>query len=251
MGFSMTSHQPLIDSYSRRKGGITWIGAMMGSLDHYTFWLKMNGWHDFVGVLIPDFFPVNVVRGALRDIVKAIYTREKQKIFDSGAERGDKLWNQFNNIVKDTKAKIEKAISDARTKIERELINPLKAKIASEIEPRVNDLLSRVKTAESTIKDAENRINEALSSVTNLENNVASLNQRLNSLKTDIDKTISDFQSKMNNLEMRLGNADTKLSDHAKDLKELFDRVKALEEKISNQGSSLDWFRSQIEKVLP
>ena len=193
---------------------------------------------------------IPVIGGALKAPFKAvvdiIYALTWRAIMFLGIRIGDSAYAQIFGRAEEEIDKVIGMLEEAKTKIERELINPIRNKIRTEIEPAVNNLLSRVKSAETTITDAEARINEALTDVANLKDNVASLNKQVNDVRAKVDQTISDFQSRTNKLDIGLGGANIKLGEHTKDITDLFERVKKLEGKTTEQGNLLDWFKGKI-----
>lgn len=149
---------------------------------------------------------IPVIGGALKapfkGVVDLIYALTWRAIMFLGIRIGDSAYAQIFGRAEEEINKVIGMIDETKAKIERELINPIRDKIRTEIEPKVNAMLDRIKTAETTIGTVEDRIDEA---------------------RRDVAK-------------------------HTGDIKELFDRVKELEEKVKGQGDSLDWLRSLIQK---
>jgi len=229
----------------------TLLGKVMGYLSELLFWADIEGKCRFIDAIVPEVFIIGEIDNLFIQMFRNHYNANYQKQYNRGADQGNKFHQAIFGWIDEAKSNLLGIIDETRRKIERDLINPLKAKIKDEVEPIVNDLLNRVKTAESTIRDAENRINQALGDVSKLKDNVASLNRSVNTVKSDLEASVRNFQSKMNKLDIRLNNANTDLTQHTKDIRELFEKVKELEGKVSDQGSSLDWFKGQVQKVLP
>lgn len=217
-----------------------WIGVTHHFLEHK----RLEAWHGFIGTL-PDF-PFGPLRGLLQAIIDHIYDRMAFRAYIKGCDFGARIEKGLLDVYNKAKKRISDAITEARTKIERELINPIKNKIKTEIEPKVTDLLNRIRSAETTIKDAENRINEALTDVANLKNNVASINKQVNDVRAKVDQTVRDFNSKVNDVNSRLASAKAKVDEHTKDITDLFERIKKLEGQTTEQGNLLDWFKTKI-----
>lgn len=241
------SETDCIAQYKRIKGREpTWLGKLFGRASHELFYEQMEAWSTLIDFVIPDQWYCKWAQDFLITIVKKVYHGVSVTAYYWGANEGDEIIGEIDDVIADTRRKIKNAISDARTLIERELINPLKTKINTELEPKVRDLLSRINSAETTIKDAENRINEALTDVSNLKNNVASLNTQANDLRAKIDDATRDFNIQITDLNNRLTTAKTYVDEHTKDIKELFERLKKVEQKVGEQTDLLAWLKSVI-----
>ena len=145
-------------------------------------------------------FPIDIVRGALKALNDLAYGLTWRAVTKSGVRIGDQSYDMIFGRAEEEINKVIGMIDETKAKIERELIKPIRDKIRTEIEPAVDDLLSRVKTAEATVGKIEDRIDDA---------------------RRDLEK-------------------------HTGDIKELFDRVKTLEGKTTEQGNLLDWFKGKI-----
>ena len=139
----------------------TWFGHLLGRVGYGLFWWQMDSWAIFIKRLCPDWFPINAVEGFLVSVVKFIHKRIAYWNYRDYAIYGDKLTGEFEKIITDTKERIEAEIKRARAIIERDLINPIRDKINTEIEPKVKNVLDRIKTAEATVGKVEDRINDA------------------------------------------------------------------------------------------
>lgn len=192
----------------------------------------------------------DVVANFFVSIHRSHYKKNYVYVYDDWALQACKQFEQLEGQIAGVIDQIKRQVDEARRYIETNLINPIKDKINRELVPRINNLLSRVKTAESTIRDAQNRVTEALNDVARLDDTVKFLNDKVNSTKTELDQAISDFQSKMNKLDLRLGDANSFLADHEKRIKELFNRVNALEGKTVEQEDKLAWFKKQLEVLI-
>jgi len=230
----------------------TWLGRVVGQAfreAHKRTWNKYSTEGDggYIGYATKKLinFPFEALQSMLIKMYNKFYWITADLINQMGCNIGDHAMGQIDNALEKAYAEIKTKVAEAQKYIEDNMIKPLQAKI-KELEPYVDDLLDRVKSAETTIAKAKNQIDEALSDVSNLKTNVASLNQNVNNVKAKVDQTISDFQNRMKKLEIRIGDANYSIEQHGLNIKDLYDRVKTLEAKTTEQKDSLEWLRKLI-----
>ena len=223
------------------------LGKVMGYLSELLFWRDIDTKCRFIDTLWPfEVWPLDGVDDIFINIFRHEYEREYQSQYDTGADQGNKINDAIFGWLDDLKDKAYAEVDRVKEHILTNFVDPLRDKINTELEPTVNNLLEKVRTAEATIRDAENRINEALTDVANLKNTTASLNTQVNDVRATVDETVRDFKSKMDKFDIRLGQANNDLEKHTKNIQELFERIQKLEGQTREQTDLLSWLKGKV-----
>lgn len=220
----------------------------IGLIGEYLFWLDCNGKAQFIDSLNPfqDTFPFENIEQWMKNVFKRQYANNYIYVYDEWCLEACKFFEKIEGQVSDLVSRINSEIANAKSYIQRNFIDPLKDRINNEIMPKVNDVVNRIRTAETTIRDAQNQVNEALSDVANLKNAVVDLNTQVNNVRGKFNHVFNEFNTKIDDLNNRLSIADADLASHTDNIKELFERVNALEQRSKEQTDLLEWLRSLV-----
>jgi hypothetical protein len=106
------------------------LGEIFGFVGQAAIFNVCDALYAFTDDLFPDNIPlVSTVQDVLMAVYKAVYHFIGQYYYDDWAWSGDQITAKFDDIIADYKAKVNQAVNDAKALVERDLINPLKAKI--------------------------------------------------------------------------------------------------------------------------
>ena len=169
------------------------LGKVLGYLSELLFWADIEGKCRFIDVVVPDEWWCKWVQDFFISIFKGHYNANYQTQYNRGADQGNKFHTAIFGWIDDAKSDLLGQIEATKRKIETELISPIKAKIR-EIEPTVNDLLSRLKTAEATVGDVENRINDAVRDLEKHTKDIGELFDRLKEVETKVSTQGSSLE---------------------------------------------------------
>lgn len=222
----------------------------IGLVGEALFWLDCEGKAGFADALIPDWFPLTEVQKAIIALFKSHYNSKYTHVYDDWCLQACKTFETLEGQVNNVLGQIQGKVDEAKAYIEKNLINPVKNKINSEVVPAINDALGRVRTAEATIRDAKVSITEALADVVNLDRTVTSLNGQVKNLQSKIDSTFSDFNSKMSKLDGQIRDATSIVDSHTIDIKDLWNRVNQLNGKTTEQAEKTDWLTKALKELI-
>lgn len=153
-------------------------------------------------------FPFEWLESPLCGIVDFFYEITWRGIFNMGIMIGDKSYDMIFGRAEEEIKKIEGLIDETKRKIERELINPLKAKIAP-IERQVNDVVNRIKDAESRVSGFQDGLDGAFDRLKEHTDYIEGLETRANKLAYSMDyasKRLKEYKSYIDQLFERVEN---------------------------------------------
>jgi len=214
---------------------VTWLGHIYGKLRHHCFWMQMEFWCSFIDSLFPDWFPLNVVQDVLISIVKAVYDNVAWRYYFDGAYEGDQIIQSLTNVYSDIESRVSQAIEEAKSRVETELITPIRNTINNELSPKITALQNQLSNIETQAGNALNNANSALSSANNaIEQAATALSQAQNAQKT-VNEMSAYVTSKIASINQEINSAKSRLSGIDSQITDLINRVKTLEQKVSAQ----------------
>jgi hypothetical protein len=92
------------------RSGDTPIGKIIGYLQAAHLYMNLEGWAGAIDLIMPNWFPINIVQDALISIVKAIYKANVQGAYDGGADRGNQMNNEILGWVQDLRTQAQNQI---------------------------------------------------------------------------------------------------------------------------------------------
>lgn len=159
-------------SYKKQTGSYpTWLGDAFGWSGSHSIYNLAEQMCHFIDEIVPDWFPFGTMQSLLTTIIKAAYKVLAHYFYWDWAYRGDQLVKEFDKLIGDYKAKIEKAVADAKAYIENNFIAPLKSKIdyingeINGAQTKLDDLNRLIEQAKKTLTDHDIRLKQLESRV--------------------------------------------------------------------------------------
>ena len=221
----------------------------IGLVGEALFWLDCEGKAGFADTLIPDWFPLTEVQKAIIALFKSHYNSKYTHVYDDWCLQACKTFETLEGQVNNVLGQIQGKVDEAKAYINNNLINPLKAKINSEVVPAINDALGRVRTAEATIRDAKVSITEALADVVNLDRSVTSLNGQVKDARSKIDSAISDFNTKIRNVDEQIRDATSSIGSLNDRVKDFTNKMNVLDARIRDATNIVDGHTIDIKDL--
>jgi len=221
----------------------------IGLIGEALFWIDCEGKASLTDSLIPDYFPLSVVQSVFISLYRNHYNSKYTQVYDDWCLQGCKTFETLEGQINNVLGQIKGQVDAAKAYIQKNLIDPLTAKINNEILPAINDALGRVRTAEATIRNAQVSITEALADVANLDRVVTSLNTQVKDARTKIDAAIRDFNTKIRNVDAQIKDATSSIASLNTQIKDFTDRMNILDGRIREATNIVDGHTIDIKEL--
>jgi len=221
----------------------------IGLVGEALFWLDCEGKCNFVDSLIPDWFPLNYIQDGLINIFKSHYNAKCTQVYDDWCLQACKTFEVLEGQVNNVLGQIKGQVDEAKAYIQKNLIDPLQAKINNEVVPAINDVIGRVKTAEATIRDAQVSISEALADVGNLDRTVSSMNTQVKNIQSKVNEIIADVNSRMRTLDEQIRDAQSNIGSLNSQIKDFTDKMSTLDQRIRDATNIVDGHTIDIKDI--
>lgn len=229
--------EKLRESYRKQTGhDPTWLGDAFGWSGQQSVYNICEQFAEFIDALMPDYFPFSTIQDIAIAILSAAYAVLAHYYYWDWAYRGDDLVKEFNKLVTDTQTKINNAVADMRSKIDAEIIAPIRTNV-NNINTKLKDAESRLSTLNTNINSAFAEINTAKSNIATINSNISAFNNKLSSFES----RLSTLNTSIDNINTKLKDAESRLSQYKALIDDLDRRVKALEGKKETALSLFKW----------
>jgi len=221
----------------------------IGLVGEALFWLDCEGKCSFIDSLVPEWPLVGGLDNILINIFRNHYNSKYTQVYDEWALQACKSFEVLEGQINNVLGQIKGQVDEAKAYIDANLIKPIRDKINNEVLPQVNNVLSRISSAETTIRKAQISINEALADVANLDRIVGSLNTEVKNARSKIDSAISDFNIKIRNANEQIRDATTSITSLNGQIKDFTDKMNTLDKRIRDATSIVDGHTIDIKDI--
>lgn len=243
------------------RSGDTALGKVLGYLAEALEYLRWENYASVIDFVFPDWFPVNIVQGALIDVCKRVYNDIYQQAYNNGADRGNDLNKQVLGWVEEAKKKALADLDNAKKYIETNLINPIKTKIDKEIMPLVNDAQAKVKAFATDIKTMQDKLAKEIDpAIKNAQASLKTFQDELTKFKTDMtaltntlssldNKVSKELDPKIKSLDDTLKTYGTKINDMNKSLSDFDTKLRGFDTKVSDLTGKIGAFDTKLAEL--